>query len=723
MAQELENRSDRLFAHESDFAFLLDRAGTTGLTAIVAGPQMGKSWTLTELARRLATRNPDPVLVGYAEATGTTPDLLLRAVADLYRRWLDESTALAQFQQMWRQQKDNLLPGVIRALGKLAGEVPVIGKLIGGAADQALGGLLAANADLKTGGLSLQPLQYEQARDLVRTVAELSKRKIALFLDAWEHSSDPRAAAEPLGAFAVKAETWPPCHIYLTSRPDPAALGPLQDIVDSVAGTALIHPLSDFAPDPAEAARLTEYLQAQVPATQPEDTKTLLRLIDGCPGVIGRWTSRSQSQTMRDGGDLARIALDAQAYRFGDLEAVLETLDGDKRLLALRLAILPNTASRNGWAALRQTALDEGGGKALDETLLDDLLDLDVLEATDPPHYGHAKRLDTAIAWFRARRPTLLRQQVALLARLLGAKIDSVERLGEAGSAVTSLRDLAAVASLDRADPWPAALCTAATTLFGQTVPVEALELRDWILRPDTDLTGARLVAMGLVNAIYFAGQTQDTAGADGFLEILGRLAARVPGDAVVASNFAGGLTRRYDTATLRGLAAKVPAEPMVRVALARRLFIDLDEAREAGNIASATAALAELRTLVAGHPTEAPLRIRFCQGLYNLLRAADEAGDPGRAAALLAEITRQAEAFPEDAEVAECLARGLYQLCAVTRAEMNAAERAERLGRLQGVVGRFPGNAFLGRILGAAVRRVEAIGVGKVGAGGVPER
>jgi len=705
MAQELENRSDRLFAHAGDFAFLLDRARDTGLTAIVAGPQMGKSWTLTEVARRLSTRDPDPFLVGYAEATGTTPDLLLRAVADLYRRWLEDSTALEQFQQMWRQQKDKLLPGMIRALGKLAGEVPIIGKLIGGAADQALSGLLAANADLTTGGLTLQPLQYDQARDLVRTVAELSKRKIALFLDAWEHSTDPATAAEPLGVFAVKAETWPHCHIFLTSRPDPAALGPLRQIVDSVAGTAMIHNLTDFAPDPAEAVRLTAYLHAQVAATQQADAQTLLRLIDGCPGVIGRWTNKSQSQTMRDADDLASVAQDAQAFRFRDLEAVLDQLDGDKRLLALRLAMLPNVASRDGWTALRRTTLDEGGGKALDEALLDDLLDLDVLEQTDPPSYGHAKRLDTAIAWFRKRRPTLLRQQVAILARLLGAKIDSVERVAGAVNAATSLKDLAAVAATDPDDPWPLALCTAAVTLFGQPVPTEALKVQGWIIRPDTDVTGARLIALGLVNAIYFAMLAGDRAGADAYLKTMRCLLARLPGDAVVGKNYVGALTRRYDAAALRGIVRDTPNDAALCAALARQLFIDLDEAREAGRTAAATETLAELRTLAASHPGDAALAVSFSQAAYNLLRAADEAGDQDRASALLAEIARQADAFPDDAEVAECLARGLYQLGTVTLTELSNAERADKLLRLKAIATRFPENGSLEKLFAAALR------------------
>jgi hypothetical protein len=82
MARELADRRDRLFGREGDLAALIKRARYKGLTAVVARPQMGKSWLLIELARRLGAEHQPPYLVGFAESFGETPDLLLRTVVD-----------------------------------------------------------------------------------------------------------------------------------------------------------------------------------------------------------------------------------------------------------------------------------------------------------------------------------------------------------------------------------------------------------------------------------------------------------------------------------------------------------------------------------------------------------------------------------------------------------------------------------------------------------------
>ena len=62
------DRRDRLFGREPDVHRLIDRAGRPGLTAVVARPLMGKTWTLTEVARRLLEEGR--YLVGYHEWKG-----------------------------------------------------------------------------------------------------------------------------------------------------------------------------------------------------------------------------------------------------------------------------------------------------------------------------------------------------------------------------------------------------------------------------------------------------------------------------------------------------------------------------------------------------------------------------------------------------------------------------------------------------------------------------
>ncbi len=53
MADDFSDRRDYLFGREPDIHRLIDRARQPGLTALVARPMMGKTWTLHEVARRL----------------------------------------------------------------------------------------------------------------------------------------------------------------------------------------------------------------------------------------------------------------------------------------------------------------------------------------------------------------------------------------------------------------------------------------------------------------------------------------------------------------------------------------------------------------------------------------------------------------------------------------------------------------------------------------------
>jgi hypothetical protein len=65
---KLEDRTNRLFGREADLARLCERARRTGLTAVVGPPQIGKSWLLTELARRLDRETKPRCLVGFTRS-------------------------------------------------------------------------------------------------------------------------------------------------------------------------------------------------------------------------------------------------------------------------------------------------------------------------------------------------------------------------------------------------------------------------------------------------------------------------------------------------------------------------------------------------------------------------------------------------------------------------------------------------------------------------------
>ena len=56
------DRSDVLFGREPDLAYLLTRASYKGVSVVMDRAQMGKSWLLTETARRLTVSADLPLV-------------------------------------------------------------------------------------------------------------------------------------------------------------------------------------------------------------------------------------------------------------------------------------------------------------------------------------------------------------------------------------------------------------------------------------------------------------------------------------------------------------------------------------------------------------------------------------------------------------------------------------------------------------------------------------
>jgi hypothetical protein len=337
---EIPNRSDSLFGRTSDLQWLAKRADGKGLTAVIARPQMGKSWLLVELERHLS----EHWLVGFAEAIGETSDLTLRAIVDLYQRWLTDLTYWKQAILVWQQQREKLLPALAGAFGRIAKDFSGLAAPAATGVKEALDGLVAANENLKTGGSKLPSLLYDQARDLVRSVFDISGRPICLFFDQWEKSQDPILEGKTLDTFLSHLEDWPPCHIFLAVREEEgAALRAVKNLAQAYPA-AEVYPLEEMTlSDPNEEARLIAFLRKRVPAVASLDDQTIVNLISGYPGVIPRWTTESRTHPIKTVEDLARAARDARDYRFRELEELLKGLQGDQRKMAIRIALVPST--------------------------------------------------------------------------------------------------------------------------------------------------------------------------------------------------------------------------------------------------------------------------------------------------------------------------------------------------------------------------------------------
>src|SRR5215472_9513207 len=193
-AVELENRTERLFGREVGLERLLQRTRRTGLTAVVGAPQIGKSWLLMELARRLDRETEPRCLVGFTRSPKGANDPLLQVVSDLYQRWLGDAGAWEQLKAVYDQQKDRLLPAFARFVGKLsekAGKlVPILGELGGTAIKESLEGLVAASEDLRSGRLIISRLEYAHPQELVSSVHDIARCRIALIMDHWGEARD-----------------------------------------------------------------------------------------------------------------------------------------------------------------------------------------------------------------------------------------------------------------------------------------------------------------------------------------------------------------------------------------------------------------------------------------------------------------------------------------------------------------------------------------------------
>jgi hypothetical protein len=496
LPHELLDRSDRLFGREADLRALSDRLRTKGLTALVARPRMGKSWLLMELGRRLAA-GTDQYLVGLFDNPGTS-DPVLRAVQDLYARWL--------------QRVD--LPHRSIVLSDIA---------------DALEGRLMRNQPAES--LSLAPLRYEQVQLLIETAGRISGRRIVLFLDAWEKTQASRAESDLLDSFLRRLDEWPECHIVLALRargssPDPRdqeALESVEMLVQSRPAQASMYELGEMELDDAESDRLMEFLRREVPTSAALEGETLIGLIDGYPGVIDSWRAlenKWRAQESRPNGqapiDLVREAEAAHQSRYPDLPGLLETLAADTLKLAIRLALLPVAASTAGWGDLQGAILRD-----IDEAWLDDLRRAGVLVSVHPPGFGHASRAEYALSWFLSKHSIRTRQETEGLVFELAERLDSASPdKRSVYDAIMALRDVGRVLKFD---VFARGLCEAAASTLNDDFDVDLLLQNAEAAALNPGAPGAALLALGLMNADADAWRRSERPRAD---EIFARLRA-----------------------------------------------------------------------------------------------------------------------------------------------------------------------------------------------------
>jgi len=666
-----------LFGREPDLAHLLGRVQRSGATAVTARAQMGKSAVLRELSARV-TRQPDgelfkAPLVGSTESLGETSDLLLRAVSNLYTRWIASSSFQEQGGVFVAQQNHDLVGRAGEVVGKLfkslaATPLAPVADLV----SDTLSGLASANRDLKSGGLGLPRLQTEQARDLLRIVANISKRPLVLIMDQWEKSPSLDLECNILDNFLRDLPSWPTCHIVLGVRSEKAPLEQLTKLADNPLAAIEIFQLPDMHLDTAEEQRpLLEAVHTALPFTATIPDAELLTLLDGYPGTLARWLATTVPPPITTYDRLAELADDANHYRYSEFGSELTRLK-EFRPLAMRVCLMPYAATAEGYRKLRPQILASSSGVGLDE-----LKTAGILESSSPPSFGHTKRVDAARAWFLANAHEELYDVAEVLIFSLGARVQQLT--GDAGvfaGSLSALRDTAR--QLDLSSVAQALTQSAASLLQGNEL--DSTPFTDPDLASSVAESSVPLLSFGLFN-LFNRSDPDSTLSST----LLARLRALSNGFSQVSAShiqFAMALfnaanneslsTQNCDALLneLRRLANAYPALGTVCEYFARALFNAFNDASPADD-ARRQSLYAEVFALASTYPGNTPIQETYSRATQErFVQVAKSSDQSGTAATLLNHLRQLASAYPSAPYVVLSFAMGLHNAMLFARKE-----------------------------------------------------
>lgn len=283
----------------------------------------GKTWLLEQVAWVLENKNA--CLVGYHESKGESDDHLLRAVMDLYRRWLSSPSIYVQAESLFKRHKGKLVSGVGRMFGEIFKNCAPAGGLI----QKTFSSLETANIDLKTGGFFLPTLDYDSALFLIRLISEESNGKpVILILDAWEKSPNFQKLYNTIAAFLRHLSDWPQCHIFISFRhPEQHGLYTDQNPFNLASDLANLSPFADLynlpdlhLSDINEKNSLLTYLKETIPKLNLMDDDSILKMINGYPGVIHRWKFPNQIINKKD--DFEKLAIEAHECKYREFKYI-----------------------------------------------------------------------------------------------------------------------------------------------------------------------------------------------------------------------------------------------------------------------------------------------------------------------------------------------------------------------------------------------------------------
>ncbi|HEY4989355.1 MAG TPA: hypothetical protein VII09_06075, partial [Opitutaceae bacterium] len=400
--------TDALFGRKDDIDYLLGRVGTPGVTFVVAGAKMGKSWLLLDVAQRLTERpkDSDPLfLVGYHECK-QGEDQFQYTLQDLYARWLENASYLEEAKMAWNEHKDDWVSLAAGAVSSIFGGVC---KLTGGVADavggvvqDALDKLVSENAKLKSDGQNLPVLGFEQGHDLLKVVADVSKRRVVLIFDAWEKASSIVVERDFLELYLKHREDWPTVHFIVAVREpdaakaaDDAALEAARHVKASngTVGRLDLKPMDLASQD--EKARLLAYVRICLPKASEVTDEQILGILEAYPATLERWAENPELSTP---AELKAAADDARYFLYDELHQSLPALTKGQRTLAMRLCLLPRMAPAP-WELLRGL-VEEG----LEKDGWLDCCESGLFMNEPYPTFGHDTRHQAVAVWFKTAK-------------------------------------------------------------------------------------------------------------------------------------------------------------------------------------------------------------------------------------------------------------------------------------------------------------------------------
>ncbi|MGK0438740.1 MAG: hypothetical protein ACJATK_001691 [Paracoccaceae bacterium] len=391
---DLKDRRYKLFGREPDVKHLSGCALESGVTAILARPKMGKTWTLNEVARRLDSEGH---LVGYYQAGGAENNIILYVLLDAYTRWLTTSSSYRQQAEVvFKQNKGSYSSGLTNVFAPLFENLNLpgvsgIGKLI----SEAFSSLGKLNEDLKDGGLRVPKLDHNRVKELALLLFEITQKPLVLILDAWEKSNTSFSSEyNLLDRFLDNTAEWPPCHFYLgirkpevdeTNQLANAIYRCMEDWSKRDRFTSYELPLMHL--DGTEQERLITYINHTIPGSRNIESNLLLDMIDGYPSVLERWENQATRPSKFDHqGQYQELADEANDYRYRELPVLIRELGTEQRKFAIRVALFPRL-NNELWSLFQDTILGE-----CDAALIDELTQQFLFEKEAFPFYGHDTR-------------------------------------------------------------------------------------------------------------------------------------------------------------------------------------------------------------------------------------------------------------------------------------------------------------------------------------------